>query len=143
MNRFPVQAALAFMIATFSTQAASQDIVYRDLAAKGVKPLTAEEVKQALGGAKLVTDWGGTKLNLKFDAAGSVDGWVESQRGNSGIIGTWSVNEKHQYCWEIRVTATNTPGNGCKRLFRSGDELYSAVSGQGQDAVMRKLEMAK
>ncbi len=143
MSTLSYRVALAFMIAAFSSQVAAQDMAYRDLAAKGVRALTGEEVKQVLGGTKLVTDWGGNKLNLAFDAAGTVDGWVESPRGNSGIVGTWSVNDKHQYCWEIRVTATNTPGNGCRRLFRSGDAIYTAVSGQGQDAVMRKLEMAK
>ena len=143
MSKIPTLTALALTVATFSTQVASQDIVYRDLAAKGVQPLTADEVKQMLGGAKLTTDWGGNKLNLQFDAEGTVGGWVESPRGSSGIFGKWSVNDKHQYCWEIRVTATNTPGDGCRRLFKSGDDLYSAISGVGQDAMMRKLELAK
>ena len=143
MSRIFSRAALILVIAALSARIAAQDIVYKELAAKGVTPLSGEEVKKVLGGAKLVTDWGGYKLNLQFDAAGSVGGWVESQRGNSGIVGTWSVNDKHQYCWEIRVTTTNTPGNGCRRLFKSGYDIYSAVSGQGHEALMRKLETAR
>lgn len=143
MRNAAIRMVSSVLLSGFCSYAASQDIVYRDLAAKGVKPLSGEEVKKTLAGARLITEWGSNKLSLQFDADGSVGGWVESARGNSGVTGTWTVNDKHQYCWEIKVTATGTPGNSCRRLFRAGDDLYTAVSGQGYDAMMRKLEFAK
>lgn len=141
-NRF-LGMATTLVLALISGHAASQDIVYRELAAKGVKALTGDEVKQALGGAKLTVPVGSANVSLQFEADGTLGGSVETSRGSAGLVGTWTINDKHQYCWEYRVTVANVSGNGCRRLFRSGEDLYTGISGQGQDAVMRKLELAK
>jgi len=117
---------------------------YAELQPKGIKVLSGEEVKQLLSGAKMKGESSqGQAYELEFAPDGTMSGWVADARGNSGVTGKWSVNDKQQYCWDYTVSRVNLRSNFCRRLFKLGDDYYMPVSGQGKDAKMGKLAISK
>jgi hypothetical protein len=136
--------AVAALAAGLSCGSAFAQSTYAELEGKGIKGLTGDEVKQALSGAKLKGQTAqGVWYEMSFANGGGLSGWVESVQGRANFVGNWTVNEKHQYCWDYTVNMVNTKVNGCRRMFKIGDDYYVAVSGQGKQAMMGKLEITK
>jgi hypothetical protein len=109
--------------------AAAQDLTLADVKAKNAVQLSAEDLKQLMPGAKVVsrTNAGSTRLwQNKADGtfiAGS-DG-----RGSSGGrtmpgtgTGTWRVADNGRLC--VAIQWSRISEDWCRYIFRSGDKYY-------------------
>ena len=127
--------------------AGAQDLTLADVKAKNAVQLSAEDLKQLMPGAKVVsrTNAGSTRLwENKADGtfiAGS-DG-----RGSSGGrtmpgtgTGTWRVADNGRLC--VAIQWSRISEDWCRYIFRSGDKYYG-FGKLDDDAPASEFEFSK
>jgi hypothetical protein len=133
MNKFEtfVVSSVAMCILGASSAAIAQSS--RDeLIAKGAKQLGGAELRQLLSGKKIsgpTYDGGALSWTLKSD--GSFSGSGQYPSGSTDHRGTWSVNEKGQFCFQNLVS---WPGGSnrdvaCQDWYRLGSDFYAIRDG--------------
>jgi hypothetical protein len=100
---------------------------------KGLKPLTADQIKTAFGGNSLYsedkTDAGqGFNAILYHDKSGKVRVRAWGDWGKLTDKGTWQVSAEGHYCssWEGKLSSR---GRECYKIFREDDQVFLVPSG--------------
>jgi len=120
---------LAVAIGT-SSFVAAQPVTLADVKAKNAVQISADELKQLMPGAKVVsrTNAGSTRnwdnnANGTFvassDSKGSAGGRARPSSGN----GTWKVGDKGTYCVTIQWGGMATE-EWCRYIFKLSDRYY-------------------
>ena len=96
-----------------------------ELVAKGAQVMSAEQLRAAFVGKNLagLTEQG-WDVEYRLIPGGKLEGMMHTQRGSSGIIGTWSINEKNQICGDITSVRWGIRSQRCSWYWRVGDEYY-------------------
>jgi hypothetical protein len=112
MKAKPISALIALSLLTFSLVAfAQQPATVGDLLDKGGKKLTKDELAKLVTGATISgiapssPNW---KSQHTYKDDGSLSGHAfrfSGGMGTVGVWGKWSINEKGQFCIDIRNTA--------------------------------------
>jgi hypothetical protein len=106
----------------------AQVLTLADVKGKGASELSADDLKQLLPGAKVVsrTSAGSTRRwENKADGTfvASSDGMGGSGRARPGTgNGTWRVADDGTYCVDIQWNVT--PEKWCRRIFKASDKYY-------------------
>ena len=50
---------------------------------------------------------------------------------------------EQQYCWDYVIASGKLRVNGCRRLFKLGDDYYIPIAGQGKEAKMGKVAISR
>ena len=111
-----------------SSAVAAQPVTLADVKAKNAVQLSADELKQLMPGAKVVsrTNAGSTRswennANGTFVASSDSKGGTGRARPSSGN-GTWRVDDKGTYC--VTIQWNITPEEWCRYIFKAGDKYY-------------------
>ena len=106
----------------------AQVVTLAEVKAKGAVQLGADELKQLMAGAKVVsrTNAGSTrrwenKADGTFTASSDNVGLVGRSRPSSGN-GTWRVADNGTFCVEIQWNVT--PEKWCRYIFKAADKYY-------------------
>lgn len=122
-----IAALFAVIVATLPAFAASPATVGELLDAGG-KRLSRVDIQRLFAGAKIQGSAMGSPDStflLSYGADGTATGEGRFPGGATAITGTWSANERDQYCQSLR-TASGTPIQGCFYYFVIGDRLFAA-----------------
>ena len=121
-----------------SAVAGAQALTFADLKAKNATQLTADELRELMPGAKVVsrTPTGSTrrwqnKPDGTFSA--SSDG-----RGSSG--GTWRVRDNGTLC--VTIQWPKSPDDWCHYIYKTGGKYY-AVGRREDNAIAYEFEFSK
>lgn len=113
----------------------AEDLVLNDLNARGAVQLSADELRQLLPNAKVVSHreestrrWT-NGLDGKFVAGSDARqhrlASASPQRGGTGQ-GTWHVGENGSYC--VTIEWPKRSENWCRYMFKLGDKYYGVKS---------------
>jgi Protein of unknown function (DUF995) len=113
-----------------SSVAAAQALTLADVKAKSAVQLSADELKQLMPGARVVsrTIAGSTrnwenKANGTFVASSDAKGTSGGRALPSSGNGTWRVGDKGNYCVTIQWGGM-TSEEWCRYIFKAGDKYY-------------------
>lgn len=109
---------------------AAQTVTLADVKAKNAVQLSADELKQLMPGAKVVslTNAGSTRnwennpngtFVASSDAKGTSGGRARPSSGN----GTWKVSDKGAFCVTIQWSGM-TAEEWCRYIFKANDKYY-------------------
>ena len=127
---------------------AAQTVTLADVKAKNAVQLSADELKQLMPGAKVVslTNAGSTRnwdnntngtVAASSDSKGSSGGRARPSSGN----GTWSVSDKGTYCVTIQWSGMRAE-EWCRYIFKASGKYYGF--GKLEDgAVASEFEFSK
>jgi len=111
-----------------SSAVGAQAVTLADVKAKSGVQLSADELKQLMPGAKVVsyTNAGSTRswennANGTFVASSDAKGGTGRARPVSGN-GTWRVDDKGTYC--VTIQWNMSPEEWCRYIFKAGDKYY-------------------
>ena len=119
---------LAALWLFLSAPAFGQSLTLADVKAKDAKQLSAEDLKQLLPGAKVVshTNTGSTR-SWENKADGTFTASSDN-RGNPGAhgattgSGTWRLDDKGTYC--VTISWPRTEEKWCRYVFKAADKYY-------------------
>lgn len=106
-----------------------------ELVARGAKALSADELRAALTGSEISgANYNNTAtLAWNLNADGTIIG--TASYSTTPIRGTWSVNEKGQFCFDHESSVGRD--RGCQDWFVVGSEYYAT---RGQSAMKRQVK---
>ena len=112
-----------------SSAVGAQAVTLADVKAKNAVQLSADELKQLMPGAKVVsrTNAGSTR-SWENNANGTFVASSDGKAGNSGRArpasgnGTWRVDDKGTYC--VTIQWNMAPEEWCRYIFKTGDKYY-------------------
>jgi hypothetical protein len=118
------------LVLAWVAPASAQDTV-GDLLKRGLKPMSADELRAFLPGSTYTaprsvgTASGGDPLILELGAAGKANG----TRSQTLMVGDWKVDEAGRFCYSVSPTVSRgarRPSEGCYFLFRADNAYYRA-----------------
>ena len=137
---------MLFLFGLCAAAANAQVMTLADVKGKGAVQLSADDLKQLMPGAKVVsrTDAGSTrrwenKADGSFVASSDSSGQSGRARPSSGN-GTWRVADDGKFCVEIQWNVT--PEKWCRHIFKAGDKYYG-VGRLEDSAPAHELEFSK
>jgi hypothetical protein len=108
----------------------------------GGKQLTRDEILKLFAGATIKGTQMGrpdATFEMRYKADGTASGTGTVPVGSTKISGTWSANERNQYCQDLQ-TADGNRIQGCFYYFMKGDKLYAApTNGRSERVYQRQL----
>ena len=112
-----------------SSAVAAQALTLADVKGKNAVQLSADELKQLMPGAKVVslTNAGSTR-SWENNANGTIVASSDGKAGNSGRArpgsgnGTWRVDDKGTYC--VTIQWNMAAEEWCRYIFKAGDKYY-------------------
>ncbi len=129
-----MRGVILFSALMFCTLAAGQALTLAEVKAKDAVQLSADDLKQLLPGAKVVTKTPtGSTRNWENGAGGNVvastDGRGSAYTGNRTLAttghGAWKIDDKGAYCVAIRWGTMNVSEDWCRYIFKAGDKYYT------------------
>ena len=125
-----LRTSVAVMSLGICSVVAAQTVTLADVKAKNAAQLSADDLKQLMPGAKVVsfTNAGSTRnwennpngtFAASSDSKGSVGGRARPSSGN----GTWKVSDKGQYCVTIQWSGM-TSEDWCRYIYKATDKYY-------------------
>jgi hypothetical protein len=137
---------ILFLSGLSAVVANAQVLTLADVKGKGAVQLSAEDLKQLMPGAKVVsrTDAGSTrrwenKADGTFVASSDNVGGSGRSRPSSGN-GAWRVADDGTYCVDIQWNMT--PEKWCRHIFKASDKYYG-VGKLEDSAPVREFEFSK
>ncbi len=147
LRRAMFRTILAALPVVACSLAGAQDLTLADVKAKNAVQLSADDLKQLMPGAKVVsrTNAGSTRLwQNKEDGtfvAGSDGRGVSGGRTTPGTgTGTWRVADNGRLCVAIQWTRINE--DWCRYMFKAGDKYYG-FGKLDDSAVASEFEFSK
>jgi hypothetical protein len=112
-----------------------------ELVAKGAQVMSAEQLRAAFVGKNLagLTEQG-WDVEYRLIPGGKLEGMMHTQRGSSGVIGTWTINEKNQICGDITSVRWGIRTQRCSWYWRVGDEYYVTNSRADDEAAAKFVD---
>jgi hypothetical protein len=130
----------------FSSAPSAQVLTFADIKAKNAVQLSAEELRQLLPGAKVIsiTKGGSTRywenqLDGSVVASSDGRGGAGRNRANSGS-GTWRIGDGGTFC--IRIDWNRTTDEWCRHVFKVGS-VYYGIGQLIDSALANELEFSK
>jgi len=129
-----MRGVILFSALMFCTFAAGQALTLADVKGKDAVQLNADDLKQLLPGAKVVTKTPtGSTRNWENGPDGnfvaSTDGRGSSYTSNRGLPfnghGTWRIDDKGAYCVSIKWGNMAVAEDWCRYIFKAGDKYYT------------------
>lgn len=123
---------ILFSALMFSTFAAGQALTLADAKTKGAVQLSADDLKQLLPGAKVVTKTPtGSTRSWENSPGGnfvaSTDGRGSAYSSNRTLPstghGAWRIDDKGAYCVAIQWGSVSE--DWCRYIFKAGDKYYT------------------
>jgi hypothetical protein len=119
--------AASMMVCSF---ASSQVLTLAEVKAKNATQLTADDLKQQLTGAKVVSqDIAGSTRRWENDPSGDFSASTDGRGGAAGGkpnpgtgSGTWKVDANGTYCAHIKWNRRSE--DSCQYIFKAGDKYY-------------------
>jgi len=137
---------ILFLFGLSAAVANAQVLTLADVKGKGAVQLSADDLKQLISGAKVVsrTDAGSTrrwenKADGTFVASSDSVGKAGRARPHSGN-GTWRVADGGTYCVDIQWPLA--PEKWCRYIFKASDKYY-LVGKLEESAPAHELEFSK
>jgi hypothetical protein len=137
---------ILFLFGLCAVLANAQVLTLADVKGKGAVQLSADDLKQLIPGAKVVsrTDAGSTrrwenKADGTFVASSDSSGKSGRARPSSGN-GTWRVADGGTYCVDIQWNVA--PEKWCRHIFKASDKYYG-VGKLEDSAPAHELEFSK
>ena len=123
MNRFVGPALLSFLFAAGCATPGTPGVTVGDLMSKGGKKLTSTEIKSLMTGATFAGAASGTGTPFKMTNRpnGTFTG---STSTGFNFEGTWSVNDKDQYCSVISTAGARPGGPPCVYVYSAAGKFY-------------------
>jgi len=121
-----------------------------DLLKRGLRPMSADELKAFLPGSTYVGprgagatgSGGGDPLELKLGA----DGKAEGTRSMTPVVGDWKVDADGHFCYSVSPTVSRgrrSPSEACHFVFKADDAYYSAADAVNGDARLLKVQFKR
>lgn len=138
----------AFLALPIAAQADS--LVLNDLKAQNGVQLAADELKQLMPNAKVVSYYaeGGTSTRRwknepdgKFVASSDVGRSVTATGRATTGQGTWHVADNGTYC--VTIEWTRRSENWCRYIFKVGDKYYGVKTVNDGTTIAHQFEFAK
>ena len=124
-----IRSIIAIISLGLCSLASAQVTTLADVKAKNGVQLSAEELKQLMPGAKVVsrTQAGSTrrwenKPDGTFSASTDGRGFAGTRNAYANAPGTWRVTENGRLCVTIKWTAA--VDDWCRYMFKVGDKYY-------------------
>jgi hypothetical protein len=141
---------LASVLLALPMAAQADGLVLNDVKAQNGVQLTADELKQLMPSAKVVSYYveGGTSTRRwknepdgKFVASSDVGRSVTAKAGTTTGQGTWHVADNGTYC--VTIEWSRRSENWCRYIFRAGDKYYGVKTLNDGTTVAHQLEFSK
>lgn len=141
MNRFVTPALLSLFVAAGCATTSTPGVTVGDLTSKGGKKLTSSEIKSLMTGATFggAASGSGTPFKMTNRPDGTFTG---STSTGFNFQGTWSVNDKDQYCSVISTADARPGGPPCVYLY-SADGKYYMVEAETPSAPARERTISR
>jgi len=145
-----LQSVLAAVVLAMPVVAQADSLVLNDVKAQNGVQLTADELKQLMPNAKVVSYYveGGTSIrrwknepNGKFVASSDVGRSVTAKAGGATGQGTWHVADNGTYC--VTIDWSRRSENWCRFIFKVGEKYYGVKSINDGTTVAHLLEFSK
>jgi hypothetical protein len=138
---WPLVIAMAALAAAAGGAAlAASPATVGQLLDSGGKQLTGSEISKLFAGATIGGPALGqpdAKFQLRYRPDGSASGEVTSAGGSTKLTGTWSANQRNQYCQNLR-TEQGFPIEGCFYYFAIGNRLFMAGNNDRSAPVLER-----
>jgi hypothetical protein len=128
---FVTRSALAGLALAWCGAVQAEEPTLGALKAQGIQPLAKDDVAVLLLGARLTRQLERGELHINTFKDGSINADYQGSTRNTGQLrgyGTWKVNEDGKYCMEIKWNRAFDNVSGCRRMYKSGEDYYSAAS---------------
>ena len=137
---------LAGALTVSSCAFAQSTVTIGELLDRGGRKLTKEEAESLLRGATRSGIQRGrpqTKFQVTLRPDGSVSGSAidfETQSNYTNVTGKWTINDKGQYCGDLRNSWGRAPtGSGvCFYLFKLGENYYEAPTDEREEQALER-----
>jgi hypothetical protein len=140
MNRI-ILPLLSLLFAAGCATTGTPGVTVGDLTSKGAKKLTSAELKPLLSGATLkgAASNTGNPFEMVTGPDGTFKGTVRTGQGPFAFDGTWRVNEKDQYCTDIKTSGARQTSS-CAYLYSVDGKHYMAeAEGPSAPALERTI----
>ena len=139
------QSALALAVFGLGAAAYAEEPSLGAIKAQGAQALSKGDLASLLSGASMtrVIDRGDVHINTLKD--GSLNAYYQSKMRNVNQIkgyGTWKVGDDGKYCFDIKWNRGFEDVSGCRLMFKTGDDYYSAGS-DADDAKLYRYKISK
>jgi hypothetical protein len=136
--------AIAIILVATALPSLAQTTVGELLAAGGqqITKIRFEEGVKKHDGIDVTLDLKSMVASLKFKADGDISGNAQSQRGSSGVFGTWKTEGDGAICWKLRVTANGANYDGCFYAFSHNGKMRMSASGNNAEAALVNGEIS-
>jgi hypothetical protein len=150
VRKFLLRSMLASVVLlAFPLAAQAESLLLNDLKSQNAVQLTADELKQLMPNAKVVSYYveGGTSTRRwtnepdgKF-VASSDTGRDMSIRRSVSAQGTWHVGDNGTYC--VTIDWRQRPENWCRYIFKVGEKYYGVKTVKDGATVAHEFEFSK
>jgi hypothetical protein len=134
INRSLIRSFAAAAIACLATLAQAQDpptLTVAELLADKAKLIEGDELKTLVTGSRMTgfANRSGAvyPLDFQFKPDGKWSGTVAPPDGSVGLVGTWNINDKGQFCYTGYYNRGGTL-EACLFIFLRGTQHYAASS---------------
>jgi hypothetical protein len=131
----------------FGASAVAQALTFADLKAKNATQLTADELRELMPGAKVVsrTPTGSTrrwqnKPDGTFSASSDGRGSTGGLNSYASSTGTWRVRDNGTLC--VTIQWPKSPDDWCRYIYKTSDKYY-AVGRREDSAIAYEFEFSK
>jgi len=127
-----LRSILASVVLTLPLAAQADGLLLRDLKMQGGVQLSADELKELMPNAKVVSYYEESTRRWKNDPDGKFVASGDSRRHISGspklqtAQGTWHVGDNGTYC--VTLEWTRRSESWCRYIFKVGDKYYGVKS---------------
>jgi len=148
MNKTVRTSAISMLVLACVAPASAQETV-GDLLKRGLKPMSADELKAFLQGSTYIGpraagtgSGGGDPLELELGSGGKVTG----TRSQTPMTGDWKVDEAGRFCYSVSPTVSRgarRPSESCSFLFKADDAYYRASDAENAAAPLIKVQFKR
>jgi hypothetical protein len=144
-----LRSALAFILLSLPMAAQADSLLLNDLKSQNGVQLTADELKQLMPSAKVVSYYveGGTSVRRwvnepdgKFTASSDVRRNIGAGR-SATAQGTWHVADNGTYC--VTIDWRTRSENWCRYIFKVGEKYYGVRNLSDGATVAHEFEFSK
>jgi hypothetical protein len=148
VNKTVRNSAISMMLLACVAPASAQETV-GDLQKRGLKPMSAGELKAFLPGSTYIGpraggtgSGGGDPLELELGADGKANG----KRSQTPMVGDWKVDDAGRFCYSVSPTVSRgarRPSEACVFLFKADDAYYRASDAADGAAPLIKVQFKR
>lgn len=139
------QSALALAVFSLGAAAYADEPSLGAIKAQGAQALSKDDLAALFPGASMTRQGERGEVHINTSKDGSLNAYYQDKLRNTGQLkgyGTWKVTDDGKYCFEIKWNRAFENVNGCRLMFKAGDDYYSAGS-DADDAKLYHYKISK